>query len=151
LTKIIPITTTTRIVGVPEELRVPQLAPVEGAEGPEINVAMLSSGMPYTDDEKARMERLSRYARTLPMIYKGGGWFQLGEIPRPRYVVKNSRVTIGLKELADTAYYYWRRSDTHATGGFYRSLTKHETDMLHVNFQNNSLFTWLLGHHQPSV
>jgi hypothetical protein len=151
LTEIIPTTTTTRIIGVPEEFQAPQqLAPVEGVEGPDIDVAMLSSGMPYTDDEKMRMKRLNRYARTLPMIYKGGGWFQLGEVPRPRYVVKNSRAIIGLKELADTAYYYWRRSDTHAAGGFYQSLTKHETDRLQVSFQNNLCFKWLMEHHQPS-
>jgi hypothetical protein len=150
LTEIIPITTPTRIIGVSEGFRVPKPAPVEGAEGPDIDVAMLSSGIPYTDDEKAWMERLNRYARTLPMIYKGGGWFQLGEIPRLRYGVTNPPVTIGLKTLADTAYYYWRRSDTHTSGGFYQSLTEYETHMLQISFQNNLRFKWLMEHHQPS-
>jgi hypothetical protein len=54
LTKIIPVTTPTRIIGVTAELRVQQLAPVEGAEGLDI----------HTEDEKAWMERLNRYAWT---------------------------------------------------------------------------------------
>jgi hypothetical protein len=122
---------------------------VEDAKGPDIDVTMLASGMQYTEDEKAWMERLNRYARTLPMIYKGGGWFQLGEIPRLCYGVTTPPVTIGLKKLADNAYYYWRRSDTHAVGGFFQSLTQYETHMLQINFQNNLRFKWLMEHHQP--
>jgi hypothetical protein len=150
LTEIIHTTTPTRIIGVPEEFPHKQQAPMEGTEGPDIDMTMLSSGTPYTEDEKAWMELLNRYAQTLPMIYKVGGWFQLGEIPCLRYDVTTPPVTIGLKTLANTAYYYWRKSDTHASGGLFHSLTEYETHMLQISFQNNLRFKWLMEHHQPS-
>jgi hypothetical protein len=51
------------------------------------------------------------------------------------------RATIALTELADTSYYYWRKSIEHTAGDYYQGLTMHETQMLYFNLR----FKWLLG------
>jgi hypothetical protein len=141
--KVHPVPTPTLVLGLREEPGT-QLTPVEGAEGPNIDVTKLSTGKPYTEEELAWMKQLNHYADVSSMIYRGNGWFQLRHIPRLRYDVTNPPTAV-LSKLVDSAYYYWRESDTHAAGGFYQSLTKSETQMLLTNLRSNQL----MEHNEP--
>jgi hypothetical protein len=141
LVKVNPVPTPTHVIGLPEEPGT-QLTPVEGTEGPNIDVTKLSAGKPYTEEELAWMKQLNHYAEVSSMIYRGNGWFQLRHIPCLRYDVTNP-LTAALTKLVESAYYYWRESETHAAGGFYQSLNKSETQMLLTDLRFNP------EHNQP--
>jgi hypothetical protein len=114
--------------------------PVEGADGPGINVEALSNGMPCLEPEEAIfVDRMNRFARNTSMMYLGAGWFRLGYTPVLRYGLENPRATRELRELAETTFYYWRRAIQHPAGGYFQCLTASETERLLLQLQFNSL------------